>query len=93
MHWHTIVTQGVSQAIGQCGLTRAGIVRVIAHLHGDLPARADRLRRRRDPDDPDLFLYRVTLLDGGRLHFWDFWVNDVNAQGFLFILRMKHFVQ
>ncbi len=64
MKWHTIVTPAISRAVGQGGLTRAGVVRVLAYLHNDLPARANSLRRRRDASDPDHFPYRVALFDG-----------------------------
>jgi len=91
MNWHTIVSPVISRAVGQCGLTRAGVVRVFAHLHNDLPTRADRLRRQRDAGDPDFFLYRLTLFDGGRLHLCVFSVDDLTAAGFLFVEKMTHF--
>ena len=79
MNWHVIVRAAISQAIGRCGLSRQALVRVYVCLYGELPARADRLRRRREPADPDHFLYRVVLLDAGAWHVLTFRVDDVSA--------------
>jgi hypothetical protein len=62
-------------------------------LHIDLPARADRVRRRRDPDDIDFCQYRVALQDGGAWHDFEFRVDDRSAPGFLIVVRMRHVVQ
>jgi hypothetical protein len=91
-----IVRAGISQALGRCGLSRQGLVRVLVAVHVKLPAIAiaiaNALRRRRDPIDPDFFLYHFSLWDGGTFHTFEFRVNDVSAPGFLFVVRLKHTV-
>jgi len=90
MNWHVIVRTKISQAIGRCGLSRQGLIRVYARVYGELPARADQLRRRRDPADPDYFLYRFALRDAGIWHTFSFRVDDVSAPSYLFIKEVKH---
>ncbi len=92
MKWHVIVRAGISQAIGRCGLSRQGVVRLSSRIHIELPARTDVLRLNRDSADRDFFLYYFRFWDGGAFHTFEFRVNDVTAPGFLFITRMKHFV-
>ena len=65
MIWRAIVRAPISRAIGRCGLTRLGVVRLLASVHIDLPARTDQVRMVRDPNDPDFCVYRVSLNDGG----------------------------
>ncbi|HBI43092.1 MAG TPA: hypothetical protein DDY78_09590 [Planctomycetales bacterium] len=92
MNWHVIVSAGISQAIGRCGLSRQGLVRVLVAVHVKLSAIANALRPHRDPIDQDFFLYHFALWDSGAFHTLEFRVNDVSAPGFLFIVRLKHTV-
>lgn len=92
MNWHVIVRAGISQAIGRCGLSRQGVVRILARVHIELAARANVLRLHRDPIDPDFFLYHFHVWDSGAFHTFEFRVNDVTAPGFLFVVRLKHSV-
>jgi hypothetical protein len=92
MNWRAIVPAGISQAIGQCGLSRQGLIRILASVHIDLPAHSSIWRKHRDPTDSDFFLYPVGLREDGAFHMFEFQVNDVSAPGFLFIARMRHSV-
>src|SRR3954452_7334394 len=86
MEYHVLVEKPVSQALGQMiGGHRNLLVRVLTDLHVFLPRRADTLRQQRDPEDSDLFRYRVTLPEGTHWHTFSFRVNDVRAQGYLFV--------
>ncbi len=92
MNWHVIVRPPIGRAIGQCGLSRLGVVRLLASVYIDLPARADNVRLRRDPNDPDYCVYRVNMNDGAAWHHFEFRIDDATAPGYLFVDRMKHSV-
>ena len=94
MEWHTVVQPHMSAAIGACGLSRSGMVMVLTALHHSLPAQAERLRRKRDPDEPDsYFLFRLGFADDGSWHHLEFWVDDVTAPDRLFIEKLVHKVR
>ncbi len=88
MALRAIVSKGVTRALGACGLSREGLIRVLARLHSDLASQPDRSER--DLSDPDCFLYRIILNDGGRRHDLAFQVNDAQAPGFLFVEGLTH---
>lgn len=90
MAYHVIVARAVSRYIGTCGLSRNGVVRLLARLHDELSNEADQFRGDRAPDDPDYFRYRIDLADRGQWHTCNFAVNDRVAPGFLFVEDMFH---
>jgi hypothetical protein len=84
------ITPRASIDVGAIGLSRQGIVRVLAYLHGELPVRADEFRGERCVDDQDNFYYRIGLIDSGRSYTLAFAVNDTTAQGELHVLGCEH---
>ncbi len=90
MQYRVRITPQTSIDLGAIGLSRRGIVRVLACLHGELPVRADEFRGDRCVDDQDNFYYRVALIDSGRSFTLAFAVNDTIAQGNLLVLGVEH---
>jgi hypothetical protein len=83
----------VSVLLGQAGLSRGGLVRVLTALHRELAARADEFRGDRHPEDETLFRYPVLVVDherGGRWHHFDLIVDDTTAQGILLVVGLVH---
>jgi hypothetical protein len=92
MNWHVIVRPPISRAVGQFGLSRSGLVRLLASLHTDLPTHANQVQSLRDPNDPDYCIYRYSFKDGAAWHYFEFRIDDVTAPGYLFVDRVKHTV-
>ena len=91
MEYHVIVEKPVSRELGRkIGQHRNLLVRVLAALHDDLTNHADTFRSQRDPEDSDLFRHAVTLAEGDAWHTCYFRVNDVRAQGYLFVESVNH---
>lgn len=82
---HAIVSPPVSRALGPLVHNRAALLRILNRLYDQLEDHADRYRANRDPDDPDCFIYSHSLYIGLRWHTFRFAVNDVQAQGYLFV--------
>jgi hypothetical protein len=86
----TIVPPEISRLIGNCGLTRAGLVRVLAGLHGELSQRYDRYRRLRHPDDDRLFFFFDAFADGDVMHTFTFHVDDSTSPEHLIVTDLEH---
>ncbi len=54
---HVIIPREVSQALGSSVNDRTAVVRVLTQLRHQLETDWSSYRKRRDPDDPDLFHY------------------------------------
>src|SRR5438552_2098041 len=86
MEYHVIIEKPVSAGIGATiGQHRNLVVRVLSWLHFELSHHAERHRGDRDPDDTDLFRCRRSFLHSGTWFDCEFRVNDVRAEGFLFV--------
>jgi hypothetical protein len=75
------------------GLSREGRVKLYANLHHSLAVVPDGFRSdpdNRDPSGASRFLFRVLLMDAGRVRQFQFAVNDSAAQyGVLQILSVE----
>jgi hypothetical protein len=87
---HVILDRPVSAALGACGLSREGLIRVLLLLHQDLPADHARHRSNRDATRSDCFRYRRQLLDGATWHLFDFLVEDSTSPDHLFVNSFGH---
>lgn len=83
--FHVIVSREVSIALGQLGLDREVLLRVLNRLFDQLEHKSHEYRKNRDSEDPDLFEYDHTFHGGGRWRSFRFSVNDVRAPGYLFV--------
>lgn len=90
MSYRVVVEKPVGVAIGFIGLSRTGLIRLLAALHDELTNNAARHRQRRSPNDPDLFIFRHTVADGGYWYTCEFAVNDVKANGYLFVEALRY---
>jgi len=91
MAWRTVITPEVRVALGECGLSREGLLLVQLALHHHLPKEVRRFRELRDPADPDsLFLFRVGFPDGALWHHFTFWVDDVSKPHHLVVENLAH---
>jgi hypothetical protein len=83
--YHVVVPSAISRTLGQLVHNREAIVKILTRLHEELTNHAGRYQKNRDPDDPDNFIYSRGLYVGRRWCRFDFRVNDVQAQGYLFV--------
>lgn len=92
MEHHVIVDPTVSRAIGQAvGQHRNLVVRLLARLYDDLEHRGEACRQQRDPEEPErICRHAITLLEGDTWHTFYFWIDDVQATGYLFVIGMSH---
>ncbi len=92
MPYRVMVPRPVSRAIGAFGLTRAGLLTILDHLHQELAHRADEYRADRIPEDPDLFRFPVLFYDSTEDTWHDcrFAVNDTVAAGMLLVVAAAH---
>lgn len=86
----TTVPPEISRSIGQCGLTRNGVVRVITDLHAELPEHYPHYQQLRHPEDDRLFFYFAALADGDLLHEFTFCVDDNTSPDHLIITDVEH---
>ena len=86
----TTVPPEISRLIGQCGLTRNGIVRVISDLHTELPEHYPHYPSQRHPEDDRLFYYFTTVADGSLLHEFTFSVDDSTSPDHLLVTDVEH---
>ena len=86
----TVIPPEISPMIGGCGLTRNGLVRILADLHGQLPQQYDRFRRLRDSEDDRLFLFFAAVADGGLMHTFTFHIDDATSAEHLFVQALEH---
>lgn len=82
---HVIVSPPVSRALGPLVHNRTALVRILTRLRDELENRAARFQKNRDPNDTDCFIYHHSLYVGSRWYTFRFAVNDVQAQGYLFV--------
>ena len=71
------------------GAGRSALLNLLFRLRLDLEGEADEHRRRRDPDDPSLFWYEMTIIEEGRARFFRFAVDDGRAPGYRFLEAMQ----
>ncbi len=93
MAWRALIPKSISTALGNCGLARQNIVRVLAIVHNDLPREADIYRGERLQGDGRLFSYRIAIFDGGRWHRIDLSVDDTTAPDILLIADLAHHIE
>jgi hypothetical protein len=86
----TIVPPEISRLIGACRLTRAGVVRLMAGLHGELAQRYARYSRLRHPEDDRLFFFFDAFADGDRMHTFTFHVDDSTSAEHLIVTDLEH---
>lgn len=87
-----IVTAPVSRRLRE--LTqgqRELILKLLNQLYYTLEdsGRVARHRSRRNPEDPDQFLYRHAVFNGGRWRTFEFSVNDTMATDHLFVVAVS----
>jgi hypothetical protein len=85
-----VIPPEISRAIGACGLTRAGVVRVLSTVRFELERRGDEHRGARHPEDNTLFLFPLRLDEGAVSHRLVFVVDDTTAAGVLFVTDLVH---
>jgi hypothetical protein len=89
--FHVVVMPPVSKALGEfLSSQRLALLAILNRLYSELTDHADRYRRHRDAEDPDLFNYDVYLFDGSNWHSFRFSVDDRQATGFLFVVAVRH---
>jgi len=86
----TVVPPEITRLIGECGLTRDGVVRVFTGLHGELPQRYARFRGLRHPEDDRLFFFFDAFADGDRMHTFTFHVDDSTSTEHLIVADLEH---
>lgn len=86
----TVVAPEISRRIGECRLTRNGVVRLIAGLHVELPQRYVHYSRLRHPDDDRLFFFFDAFADGDRMHTFTFHVDDATSGEHLIVADFEH---
>jgi hypothetical protein len=84
------VSAVIARKIGECGLTRNGIVRILAGLHGELPQAYTHYRGLRHPEDDRLFFFFDALADGGLMHTFTFHVDDSTSAEHLIVKDLEH---
>lgn len=87
---HTIAPPEITQSIGECRLTRNGVVRVFAGLHGELPQHYARYSGLRHPDDDRLFFFFDACADGDLMHTFTFHVDDTTSPEHLIVKAVEH---
>jgi hypothetical protein len=80
----------ITRMIGQCGLTRHGIVRVLTNLHGELAVRYSRYRGLRHTEDDRLFFFFDACVDGDKMHTFTFHVDDSTSAEHLIVVDLEH---
>jgi hypothetical protein len=88
--YHVIIPKAVSRAVGRCGLSRTGLLRLLNNLHTELAGGADEFRSAGVPEDPDVFTYAFRVFDQGVWHACDFSVNDTIVPGTPFVVSLTH---
>jgi hypothetical protein len=86
----TKVPPEIARLIGDCGLTRNGVVRVLAGLHSELRQQYDRYRSRRHPEDERLFVFPDAFADGDLMHTFAFHVDDTTSAEHLIVKDLEH---
>jgi hypothetical protein len=89
----TKVRPEISKRIGECRLTRSGLVRILVDLHVEVPQRYGLYKGRRHPEDDRLFLFPEAFADGGLMHTFTFLVDDTTSGEHLIITDFKHETQ
>ena len=82
---HVIIPSNISQSLWNIVNDREAVVQILNRLHDQLGNNSAPYRRLRDLEDPDLFDYVDARYVSGRWLFLRFSVNDVRAEGYLFV--------
>lgn len=86
----TRLSPEISRLIGQCRLTRHGLVRLLASLHGELPQHYHRYRGLRHSEDDRLFFFFDAFADGNRMHTFTFHIDDSTSPDDLIVTDLEH---
>ena len=86
----TSIPPEISRLIGQCGLSRSGVVRVVSDLHGELPEHYPHYQSQRHPEDERLFYFFTAIADGNVLHEFTFTVDDTTSSEHLLVTDIEH---
>ncbi len=86
---HLVISTKISQQIGNCQLTRNGLVRLLANLH-NLPQRHGRFQGFRHPDDDRLFLFFESIIDDRHVHYFTFFIDDSTSDQHLMVHGFEH---
>ncbi len=86
----TIASPEITRRIGQCGLTRNGVVRILAGPQGELPQQYSRYCGLRHPEDERLFFFFDVFADGDRMHTFTFHIDDAISAEHLIVADLEH---
>lgn len=87
---HMVIPAGITRRIGECRLTRSGVVRILAGLHGELPRHYARYSGLRHPEDDRLFFFFDACADGDLMHTFTFHVDDSTSPDHQIIRALEH---
>jgi hypothetical protein len=85
-----IIWSGISQRIGQCGLTHDGLPVFLNRLRYDLEDRYSIHCSLRDEEEPRFFRFLTTFADGGLMHEFEFVIDDSTSPDHLFVEDFEH---
>jgi hypothetical protein len=84
------VKDGINGLCSSGELSRTGMLLAYNSLWLELPRQARYVQNRRDPIDPDYFLYKVRVRDRGVWHHFTFSVQDKVEGGLLYVADLVH---
>jgi hypothetical protein len=85
-----VIDADLSRRLGQCGLSRNPLLRLLVGLRTDLEDRYQIFKGARHPDRPDFFLFNTALVDGDELHLFQFLIDDSATADHLFVEAFQH---
>jgi hypothetical protein len=90
VHYRLIIPPEMSQAIGNFGLGRLALLKVLNTVYRELEDHAANHRQRRDHARPDLYFYfELAVVDHEHLRGYRFTVDDVKAPDRLFLVAVE----
>lgn len=89
----TVLPLDILRRIRDCRLSREGLVRLFAGLHGELTQRYERYSGLRHPDDDRLFFFFDAFTDQRKMHTFTFHVDDCTSPEHLIIADLEHDVR
>lgn len=89
----TVVPPDILRRLRDCRLTRNGLVRLFAGLHGELTERYKRYSGLRHPEDDRLFFFFDAFADQRKIHTFTFHVDDSTSPEHLIVVDFEHDVR
>ncbi len=86
-----VIPKPISQYIGRLGLSRQILLKLLNHIHVDMPEHYNRFRQNRVLNNEDSqCTWRFVIKDGTIAHLFSFAIDDTTSPDHLIIVFLRH---